>query len=157
MKVSKVTQWKKEAIYKEEKLAQATNELNDYLRNLKTSMEGERRALAMSDMFKQELEEIMHKLEEIKYEFEKIKDDICIIIEQLIKSTQIDYNMAMESFKEKAKKKKLGKYYYEILYILVTPLGSRTHTQMDDKESEKSEDEVKMGDKTNDLGNVQIL
>lgn len=79
---------------------------------------------------------------------------MCAITKQLIESAQIGYNMAMEYFKEKAKKKKLGKYYYEILYILVTPLGSRTHTKMDDKESEKSEDEVKMGDKTNDLGNV---
>lgn len=60
--------------------------------------------------------------------------------------------MAKESFKEEAKKKKLGKYYYQILNILVTPPVSSTHTQMDDEKYDETKDELEMRDSTNNIG-----
>lgn len=52
----------------------------------------------------------------------------------------------MESFEKEAKKKKHGKYYCQIMNILVILPCSPTNTQMDDEESKGNEDEVEMGD-----------
>lgn len=50
--------------------------------------------------------------------------------------------MAMDSFKEEIKKKRLGKYYYLILKIPIIPPGSHIYTQVDDEESKECKDEV---------------
>lgn len=60
------------------------------------------RALAKSDVAR-------HKLEYTRCVLEKTKHDLSGTIEQLKESTQIGYTIAMESFKEEAKKNKLGK------------------------------------------------
>lgn len=60
----------------------------------------------------------------------------------------------MGSFKEEAKKKNLGKYYCKILKILVIQIYSPSQTQMYDGEYEGSEDKTKMGDESNNPGDV---
>lgn len=48
---------------------------------------------------------------------------------QLNSSIEIRYDLATESFKIEAKKKNLGKYYYHILNILITPQHIPTPSQ----------------------------
>lgn len=80
----------------------------------------------------------------------KRQHDLCVLVEQLIESIHIGYNVAMNCFKKEAKKSDLGEYYYRILSISVTPTYSPTQTQKDNIQSEKSEEdgeeETKMGD-----------
>lgn len=149
--LAKAIKWQGEVIDKEEKLTWIANELNECARQLEASKEEEKRVLVENDAYKRELEATRCELEETIRDFEKTKRDTSVVIEKVtetiqigynmamelsavtekvIETVQIGYNIAMESFKEEAKKKKLGKYYYKILNIPVTPIGSLTHTKM---------------------------
>lgn len=62
----------------------------------------------------------------LRAELEQTKYDLNTTNDHLKDSTKITCNMAMYAFKEKAVKKQLGKYYYEILNTPVTQPGSPT-------------------------------
>lgn len=63
--------------------------------------------------------------------------------DRLKDSVKIGYNMAINSFKENDKKKKLGIYYYVLFNIPMTLPG--LPTQANDEEFKKSEGECKVG------------
>lgn len=71
----------------------------------------------------------MGELEKAMHEFEKLKHGFSVMIEQVIETILIDYNMAMEPFKKQNTKRDLSKYYYKILNIPITPTWSPTQTK----------------------------
>lgn len=72
---------------------------------------------------------------------EKIKLDLGVMAQQFAESVQIGFNLAMDYFKEQAKKMDLDDYYFKTLYIPITPIyNSPTQTNVGNEEA-KVEDQ----------------
>lgn len=74
------------------------------------------------------------KFEEHRRELEQENHDMNTSNGHSNDSAQIGYNMAMDSFKDETKKKRLDKFYYEILNIPGTPPGLPTHDHYEEFE-----------------------
>lgn len=84
--LAKANKWKGKAIDKENKLACATNKLNENTKHFEVAKEEEEKLMAKKEGYKYELKDAMHKKEETMWEFEETKHDLCVVTEQVTKS-----------------------------------------------------------------------
>lgn len=70
-----------------------------------------------------------------------MKHNLDTMAEKLIQSVEIGYYLAMDSFKNEAKKRDFSEYYYKILDTLVTPPYSPAQTQKEGENEESREGE----------------
>lgn len=104
------TKWESEFIDKSAKLTKFASELNDYASYMVELKEAKEKT-------KVDLEASNCKVAELK----KAKHELSAMFKQLTLSVEIEYGLAMDSFKRREKKRSLGEYYNQILDIPVTP------------------------------------